>query len=311
MNLIIEGPDNSGKSTLAGYLSRVLKMPVIEGKGPPKSVDEINQRVISYSQYKGVIFDRHPAISNRIYDIARGIRPQIRSDVLQEFFFKGPDKIIIFCRGDRTLGTHVVKDDEDPAHIALVNEHHRMICDLYDTWSLHHSDIIFDKHRSSMQAIARMVASRLIPSFDPVEDIHEFHTKFGLLHSGSARHLEGELGNFRSRFLQEELDEYVRSQEAIDHLKSVGELDPGEYTFQLGQQLDALVDLVYVALGNAHLQGFDFREAWRRVHRANMRKVRAQSADQSKRGTAFDVVKPVGWEAPDHSDLVEVNDYEA
>jgi predicted HAD superfamily Cof-like phosphohydrolase len=69
-------------------------------------------------------------------------------------------------------------------------------------------------------------------------------------------------------------------------------------------QLDALVDLVYVALGTAHMQGFDFNEAWRRVHDANMQKVRAQNADESKRGSALDVVKPEGWKPADLSDLV-------
>lgn len=311
VNIIVEGPDNSGKSTLVGYLSRFLKMPIIEGKGPPKSVEEINDRVVAYSQYKGVIFDRHPAISNPIYDLARRVEPQIRSDILQEFFLQQTDKILIFCRGDRTLDTHRVKDGEDPSHVKMVDENHLMICDLYDAWALHHADIIFDKHRSSMQAIAQMVNNRVKAKVDFVEDIHEFHTKFDLLHLGSARNLVGELGDFREKFMLEELDEYSASREAIQYMAETPLIDPAEYTFQLGQQLDALVDLVYVALGTAHLQGFDFTEAWRRVHAANLRKVRAQKAEDSKRGTAYDVVKPKGWVAPDHSDLVEVNDYEA
>ena len=65
--------------------------------------------------------------------------------------------------------------------------------------------------------------------------------------------------------------------------------------------LDALVDLVYVALGTAYLHGFGpqkFNEAWRRVHEKNMEKIRAPSADHSKRGSAFDVIKPAGWTPP-------------
>lgn len=50
--------------------------------------------------------------------------------------------------------------------------------------------------------------------------------------------------------------------------------------------------------------GFNFREAWRRVHEANMGKVRARRAQDSTRGSVFDVVKPPGWVAPDLSDLV-------
>jgi len=68
-------------------------------------------------------------------------------------------------------------------------------------------------------------------------------------------------------------------------------------------QLDALVDLAYVVLGTAFMHGFDFNEAWRRVHAANMQKVRATSPDVSKRNSSLDVVKPEGWTPPDLSDL--------
>jgi predicted HAD superfamily Cof-like phosphohydrolase len=116
-------------------------------------------------------------------------------------------------------------------------------------------------------------------------DIKEFHEKFGLDYQGPPRQLDLELRVFRKDFMKEELTEYCQSDD-------------------LHGQLDALVDLVYVALGTAYMQGFDFNEAWRRVHEANMKKVRADRADQSKRGSTFDVVKPPGWTAPDLRDLV-------
>lgn len=119
-------------------------------------------------------------------------------------------------------------------------------------------------------------------------DISDFHVKFGNDYSGKPRNLPDDLLNFRVRFLEEELTEYKHAAISED----------------LEGQLDALVDLVYVAIGTAYLQGFNFQEAWKRVHAANMRKVRATDAAQSKRGHSSDVVKPVGWEAPDLSDLV-------
>lgn len=122
-----------------------------------------------------------------------------------------------------------------------------------------------------------------------MRDISDFHIKFGNAYVGRPRGLEGDLLNFRVKFLEEELAEYKNA--AIND--------------DLEGQLDALVDLVYVAMGTAYIQGFNFREAWKRVHAANMRKVRAQDAAQSKRGHSSDVVKPPGWEAPDLSDLVE------
>ena len=118
-----------------------------------------------------------------------------------------------------------------------------------------------------------------------MKDIKEFHEKFGLAYNGRPRDLSKELSDFRVHFMLEELDEYRDSNHLVD-------------------KLDALVDLVYVALGTAYLHGFDFDEAWRRVHEANMKKVRAEVATDSKRGSTFDVVKPDGWAPPDLSDLV-------
>lgn len=116
---------------------------------------------------------------------------------------------------------------------------------------------------------------------------------------------------FRLQFLEEELDEYRMSVNVLlDELTRPPSLyDQGEVLTHMERALDALVDLVYVALGTAHLHGFDFNEAWRRVHAANMKKIRAPSAEASKestgRGHAFDVIKPPGWEPPSHKDLVE------
>lgn len=125
--------------------------------------------------------------------------------------------------------------------------------------------------------------------FDPVSDIEEFHQKFQLHYDGPPRQLPPPLSIFRQKFMKEELDEYA-------YANAKGELEG---------QLDALVDLMYVALGTAYLQGFDLREAWRRVHEANMKKVRVTLASQSKRKSTFDVVKPEGWTPPDLSDLVK------
>ena len=121
-----------------------------------------------------------------------------------------------------------------------------------------------------------------------IADIKEFHEKFRLEYNGLPRELPGRLFDFRMGFMHEELTEYANAFDQADKTK----------------QLDALVDLVYVALGTAYLHGFDFNEAWRRVHAANMLKVRALNPTDSVRGSTYDVVKPKNWQPPNLEDLV-------
>lgn len=124
---------------------------------------------------------------------------------------------------------------------------------------------------------------------DLIKDIDQFHKKFGFeknLKVGIPD--ENELVNFRTSFLMEELAEYTQ---AITKKDAAG-------------ALDALVDIVYIALGTAWLFNLPFEKAWNEVQKANMSKVRAKSKSK-KRGTAFDVVKPKGWEAPNIDRIVE------
>jgi len=146
---------------------------------------------------------------------------------------------------------------------------------------------------------------------DMMGDIVGFHEKFDLGYHGKPRLLNGvlddvgqDLADFRILFDREETDEYQEEGEA---LVIAAETEDDEGIVEgLHKQLDALVDGVYVKLGTAYLQFGPriFKEAWRRVHRANMLKKRAEKPEESKRGSTFDVVKPEGWIEPDHRDLV-------
>lgn len=138
------------------------------------------------------------------------------------------------------------------------------------------------------------------------DDIKAFHEKFGVDYQGKPRFLEWDLAQFREKFIREEFDEYLL---AINDFRDKDDPSPHECERCLADALDSLVDLVYVTLGAAYLHGFNFEEAWRRVHAANMAKVRAASAEESKRNSTHDVIKPPGWKAPDHTDLVADNIY--
>lgn len=127
--------------------------------------------------------------------------------------------------------------------------------------------------------------------------VREFHVKFGLPDGGEDKLITGtpegvEAAVYRIKFLQEELDEFVEAVNNGNHVKA----------------FDALLDLAYVTYGTALFAGITpamWVEGMTAVHQANMAKVRAQHADQSKRGSTFDVVKPEGWVSPEQR-LAEV-----
>ncbi|UOF78040.1 ntP-ppase-like protein [Caudoviricetes sp.] len=122
-------------------------------------------------------------------------------------------------------------------------------------------------------------------------DVVDFHKKFGIQYDGPPRGRDNELFLFRDLRFHEEIKE-VR--DAVD-------------ANQAAEELDGYVDLVYIILGTCHLRGWDFNEAWRRIHAANMKKVRASKDNPGKYGQLgckVDIVKPEGWVAPSMQDLV-------
>ena len=154
------------------------------------------------------------------------------------------------------------------------------------------------------------------------DDVGEFHKKMGLptvhpyLKDNEPPHLlDQEVGLEASRamafYFNEKLHSVLNIGDALDGLftyrtkfmlEELLEFADAQYRADLPAAADALVDLVYVALGTAHLMGLPFDELWRTVQLANLQKERATGADdpRSKRGHHLDVVKPVGWQAPDH-----------
>lgn len=124
-------------------------------------------------------------------------------------------------------------------------------------------------------------------SWSNYDDVGLFHDKFGLPNTTQndphPQHFSGELYEFRRKFLYEELKEFEEGWEENDPVK----------------MFDSLIDLVYVAMGTAHLMGFPWQAGWQIVQEANMAKVRAlPDGSNSRRGSRFDVVKPEGWVDP-------------
>jgi predicted HAD superfamily Cof-like phosphohydrolase len=124
---------------------------------------------------------------------------------------------------------------------------------------------------------------------DILKDIDNFHKKYGFEKNEKVDIPDNsELINFRTAFLMEELAEYTN---AITKKDAAG-------------ALDALVDIVYIALGTAWLFNLPFEKAWNEVQKANMSKIRAKDKT-GKRGTKFDVIKPKDWKAPNIEKIIE------
>lgn len=167
--------------------------------------------------------------------------------------------------------------------------------------------------QAQAEAVTKGLHIRDIDFPDMVGDVNAFHAKFGQEYTGKPRMLPDDLFDFRVKFHDEETHEY--RDEQLELSDAIKRRDRRDIINSLELQLDALCDAAWVILGTADLQfGREaFNAAWRRVVKANMAKVRKDATTDgdgsidSGRAAKYDIVKPAGWQAPDHRDLVSDN----
>ena len=112
------------------------------------------------------------------------------------------------------------------------------------------------------------------------EQVEEFLRQVKIKQAAQPTLLDNETMVNRYNHMFEELSEFAQSNNMSD----------------LHGCVDALVDLVYVALGTASMLGLNedhWQDCFDRVHEANMQK-KAGPIE----GHKFGVVKPEGWKAP-------------
>ncbi len=123
-------------------------------------------------------------------------------------------------------------------------------------------------------------------SKDWVQDINDMHTKYGV--HESVKGMDGDklakYLQFRVNFLQEELDELKANTKNPEEI------------------VDALIDLCVVAIGTLDAFNVDAYKAWDEVHRANMQKEVGVKATRPNPLGLPDLIKPEGWEGPEHTD---------
>lgn len=126
-------------------------------------------------------------------------------------------------------------------------------------------------------------------SLDFSSDIKTMHTLYGVhevIETFDSEKLRALL-EFRADFIGEEYDE-LRSSISGDEVNSE-------------DVVDALIDIVVVALGTLDLFKIDTLQAWNQVLRANMEKRVGIKASRPNPLGLPDLIKPEGWVGPDHS----------
>lgn len=124
------------------------------------------------------------------------------------------------------------------------------------------------------------------------KDVEDFSEKFDIPKLDVPDFLDLEAHDFRVKFMEEELQEFIDATKRND----------------LGTAADSLIDLVYVAMGTAVMMGLtdeDWQELWNDVQRANMSKERCTDSAKSTRGTTLDVIKPTGWREPQSKQIIK------
>jgi predicted HAD superfamily Cof-like phosphohydrolase len=125
---------------------------------------------------------------------------------------------------------------------------------------------------------------------DWVQDIRDMHEKFGvreIVDTFDMPKLHTYL-KFRIDMLQEELDEAKKA-------FAEGDCDG---------IVDALIDGAVFAIGTLDVFHVDAYEAWARVHEKNMEKSPGVKPNRPNPFGLPDLIKPEGWTAPTHEDLV-------
>ncbi len=135
MNIILEGPDSTGKSTLARIIAQHVPFKIKGGEGPSKSTDEIRERATRYLRMDNTVFDRHPCVSEPIYGSFREPPTFLPKPVIDFFYQSRP--FFIYCHGTAP-GEHQLKNYDTEEHVGMLDINDMNIRDAYRKWAFVH-----------------------------------------------------------------------------------------------------------------------------------------------------------------------------
>lgn len=162
--IVIEGMDNSGKSTLGALLAERMGFAIQESEGPPRATDnltaaeEINHRIERYAELRRTIFVRHPVSSNAIYGAVREEGDPVLPELRDAFYSSRP--IIVYCdAGDRGLEAHIAKAHDTEKHLRDITQHYESLLYLYRCWAAQKADFIY-RIGDDMELICYLIEQR-------------------------------------------------------------------------------------------------------------------------------------------------------
>lgn len=143
MIIVIEGPDNSGKSTLATTLAKRLKGIYLKSEMVPATQLTLSGfheiALIADELYPFVICDRHPFISETIYSkvLGRGTSLEIRMDWLPV------DGKVIFCCPPTAMVVNSIHEREQlDGVVGNINQLITEYAGCYNYLRKHHPDTV-------------------------------------------------------------------------------------------------------------------------------------------------------------------------
>ena len=166
MNIILEGIDNSGKTTLAQIIAKEIGYPIRSSEGPPKHAGEMEKRIERYLQMDNTIFDRHPAISNPLYDEAFQRTPDRFDGVLIDRLYASRPLIIYCDPCDRQLrGYQSNPRTESAEHLANLDRNYDKLLSLYRAWAVTKANFLYrvgDDVPALLDAVIGVWTARLV-----------------------------------------------------------------------------------------------------------------------------------------------------
>lgn len=143
MRIILEGPDASGKSTLAEHLSRASGLPIIRGTGPVKP-GTASSRFTEHDHVVNAIFDRHVRVSEYIYGPIFQ-RQVYDRDIWHVPFFRDARNLFIYCRNDSLLSHVATSSIDTPEYLEALQTHFARVVATYDAWAMDFAHIVYRK----------------------------------------------------------------------------------------------------------------------------------------------------------------------